>query len=187
VPSLGESSALSKAKLETFDLDDLERVLSDQDKLVMAETILAWADLDTGISRLIFLIFGISEDGGSILIGNMDLKTKAERIKMLYDHAGNERGSASFNRLINAMKKHSFSRNAIAHRKCIGKLISKPTMLVFMSSKHVKGQANQFEMLCIDHSEIVGSAKFAREAAVKIGDMIIAIEDRRKNLADRQA
>ena len=118
----------------------------------MAETILAWADLDTGISRLIFLMFGIDSDAGSILIGNMDLKTKAERIKSLYSHLGNDAGAASFSKLSNAMREFSFSRNSIAHRKCIGRLKSEPSRLVFMSSRHVKGEQGSFEMIAIDRS-----------------------------------
>jgi len=167
---------LTSSPTKPFDTTDLDPVLTDADRLVMAETILAWADLDTGISRLIFLMFGIDSDAGSILIGNMDLKTKAERIKSLYSHLGNDAGAASFSKLSNAMREFSFSRNSIAHRKCIGRLKSEPSRLVFMSSRHVKGEQGSFEMIAIDRSEMIASAKFARDAAVTVANMINAIE-----------
>ena len=72
---------MSGTAIKPFDVEDLDRTLEDQDRLIMAETILAWADLDTGISRLILLVFGLDDDAGSILIGNMDLKTKVEKSK----------------------------------------------------------------------------------------------------------
>lgn len=133
-------------KAKAFDLADLDRTLSDQDRLVMVETILAWADLDTGISRLILLVFGVKDDAGSILIGNMDLKTKVEKIKMLEDHNGRSKSAASFANLAIAMRKFSDCRNIIAHRKCVGKLSSEPRRLAFLSARHVKKVPGQFEL-----------------------------------------
>ncbi len=121
-------------------------------------------------------MFGLESDAGSILIGNMDLKTKVERIKALYEQYGNSVGKNAMGRLITAMREFSFSRNAIAHRKCVGKLISQPTRLVFLSTKHIKGQSDSFEMLAIDHSEMTASAKFARDASVTVARMIDAIQ-----------
>jgi hypothetical protein len=167
---------LSDFSIKPFDPDDLERVVTDADRLIMAETILAWADLDTGISRLIVLVFGLEDDAGSILIGNMDLKTKVEKIKMLNDHHGRLKSAASLGRLITAMRTFSESRKVVAHRKCIGRLISAPTRLVFLSARHIKKLPGQFEMLCVDHSELVASAEFARGASVKVHAMIEAIE-----------
>jgi hypothetical protein len=172
---------VSDGILQTFDVDDLECVVTDADKLIMAETILAWADLDTGISRLTLLLLGLHADAGSILIGNMDLKTKVERIKSLYEQYGNAAAKDSFTKLIKSMKDFSSSRNAIAHRKCIGRLISQPTRVVFLSSKHVKGQRDRVEMMCVDHSEMIASADFARKAAASVHRKIDAFEDRRNN------
>lgn len=168
-----------------FDVNDLDRTIEDDDRLIMAETILAWADLDTGISRLILLVFGLADDAGSILIGNMDLKSKVEKIKVLYDHLGNKAGAANLTKLITAMKAYSQCRNTVAHRKVIGKLISQPTRLVFLSARHVKGQPGKFEVDCVDHSELVASAKFARDAAVKVNSLIVKFEDSRDNGLDR--
>jgi hypothetical protein len=167
-----------------FNFDDLDSTITDEDKFVMVETILAWADLDTGISRLILLMFGLEDDAGSILIGNMDLKTKVERLKLLNDHHGYTGGAASLGQLITSMRHYSASRNTLAHRKHIGRMKSQPTRLVFLSSRHVKGSPGRFEILCIDHSEFIASAKFARDAAVKIGAMIERIEGRRNDGGD---
>jgi hypothetical protein len=162
--------------LMSFDISDLDRFITDEDKFVMIETILAWADLDTGISRLTLLMFGLQEDAGSILIGNMDLKTKVERLKALHDHYGRSEGALSLGRLLKAMRSHSGSRNVIAHRKHVGRMKSEPKRLVFMSSKHVKGSIGSFEILCVHHSEFIASAAFARDASVKIAMMIDQID-----------
>ncbi|WP_143146817.1 hypothetical protein [Novosphingobium sp. NDB2Meth1] len=145
----------------------------------MAETILAWADLDTSISRLILLLFGVRDDAGSILIGNMDLKTKVEKIKLLHAHYGLDDHAKSFAALSSKMQEFSKCRNTVAHRKCIGKSLSDPTRLIFISAKHVKGQPDVFEMLSVDHSELIASAFFARQASQSIADMIGEIEDAR--------
>jgi hypothetical protein len=176
-----EEPALSNPTIDSFDFDDLEWVVTDDDKLVMVETILAWADLDTGVSRLTYLMFGLDPDFGSILIGTMDLKTKVERMKMLYDHLGNAVGRNSMGRLITAMREYSACRNAIAHRKCIGRLISDPARLVFLSARHIKAEPGRFEMLAIDRSEMVASAEFARKAAVTVAKMIDALDASAEN------
>ncbi|CAM3264330.1 hypothetical protein SPAN111604_13710 [Sphingomonas antarctica] len=170
---------MSAAKIKTFDVDDLDRSITDNDRLIMAETILAWADLDTGISRLIMLVFDLDESSGSgsILIGNMDLKTKAEKIKVLYDHIGNKAAATNMSKLITAMKEYSFCRNAVAHRKVIGRMTSDPTRIAFLSAKHVKGEVGKYEILAIDHSEFIASAKFARAASVKVHELMIKFED----------
>jgi hypothetical protein len=169
---------MSKPSVPPFDINDLDRTVSDADRLIMIETILAWADLDTGISRLILLVFGVEDDAGSILIGNMDLKTKVERIKMLYDHRGESADAASLAKLITTMKHFSVCRNSVAHRKLIGRLFSDPTRMVFLSARHIKHSTNQFEMVSIHHSELIESGKFARKASEKIHDLIATLEDR---------
>ena len=168
---------MSAPALKSFDIADLDQAISDKDRLVMAETILAWADLETGISRLILLVFGLKDDAGSILVGNMDLKTKVEKIKILYEHHSQSRGAASFAKLANGIKKYAVCRNIVAHRKCIGSLISEPTRVVFLSAKHVKNVPGQFEMICVDQSELIASAEFARNAAVKVHSMIVGLEE----------
>jgi hypothetical protein len=160
-----------------FAVDDLDRSLSDHDRLTMAETILAWADFDTGVSRLILLVFGLQDDAGSILIGNMDLKTKVEKIKILNAHRGLKEEAAKFARLATAIKNLSECRNTVAHRKCVGKMTSEPTRLVFLSAKHVKNVLGQFEVVCVDHSELEASAKFARKASEIVHRMVAAIEE----------
>lgn len=169
---------MSGTTAKPFNIDDLDPNLSNQDRLIMAETILAWADLDTGISRLILLVFGVQDDAGSILIGNMDLKTKVEKIKALNDHHTIVKNVTTFTKIAKEMKKCSDCRNVIAHRKCVGKLTSSPQRLVFLSAKHVKKVPGQFEMIAIGHSEFVNSAKFARQTSDDIHTMICSIEDR---------
>ena len=178
---------MTDGTLKSIDADDLDRKLTVEDRLIMAETILAWADLDTGISRLILLAFGLEDDLGSILIGNMDLKTKVEKIKMLYDHCGDSASASHLAKLSTAIQKFSECRNTVAHRKVIGRLISQPTRLVFLSAKHVKRQRGVFEMLNVDHAELIMSAKFAREASVRIHSIVINFEDSRDNRRNGKA
>jgi hypothetical protein len=110
----------------------------------------------------------------------MDLKTKVEKIKMLHEHHGRGKHAESFAKLITAMRKFSDCRNIVAHRKCVGKSRSEPSRLAFLSAKHIKKVPGQFEIMYVDHSELITSAEFARDSAVKVHEMIIAIEDSRK-------
>jgi hypothetical protein len=167
---------MSRPQIATFDVSDIEPSLSDNDKIILADTILAWADFETGVTYFIFLVFGLDFDAGSILLERMDLKTKLMRIKSLHEHHNKIEGAKSLRNLISNVEEFSASRNVIAHRKCIGSMISQPTRLVFMSSQHVKKQPGTLEILCVDHSELIASANFARQAAKNVKTLIDAIE-----------
>ena len=149
-------------------LDDIDLCITKEAKLAVADMVLAWAALDTMISYWVLLLFGMPMDTGSILLGNMDTKTKITRLKQFFQHHGNAKEAALAQRLSKSHEKFVDARNTIAHRRCFGMQKSDPTRLMFSSTKHILGEVGKFEILAIDLSEIRAATKFASDAEKSI-------------------
>ena len=66
-----------------FDLSDLSHDIHQEARDVICDVILSWARLDSLVSQLALLSFGLALDGGTILLGAMDTKAKLDRLKKL--------------------------------------------------------------------------------------------------------
>lgn len=143
-----------------FPMDDLERVVPDSAKLAMAEVILSWATFDSLVSQWTILAFGMSFDVGAIFVGNMDTKSKLDKLCILYEHVG-----LSGLKTVKALRKqhgdHVNVRNAIAHSSCVGRLKSDPQRIVFSPFKAVKGEVGTMEIAAIHIEQFRAAAEFA--------------------------
>jgi hypothetical protein len=169
-------------------LDDVDRTLTQEARDAVADLVLAWAGYDTMVSYWMMLTFNLDLDVGSILLGNMDTKTKLDRMKALFVHMGADKAAASIERLSKAHLEFVDARNAVAHRRCIGMQKSDPCRLLFTSVKHVRKDVGAFEMLAVDVNMLKAGAQFANEAV----DKIMAItkpqaEQREAEAAQRKA
>ena len=54
----------------------------------MLDVILAWAKLDSSLSLWLVSTLGLQLDDGAILVENMDLENKLNRLKRLFAHRG---------------------------------------------------------------------------------------------------
>ncbi len=154
-----------------FQEENLERHISSDMKIAIADLIMAWAALDTIIEYWSGLTFGLPMDLHSILFGNMQTKARIEKLKLAFSHYGNDSSAKSLTRLAKGHSKFADTRNAIAHRKCIGTLKDDPSRLVFTSTKHVKKSVGNFEVLAIDLSEIKAATDFAINAENNIWEI----------------
>lgn len=114
-----------------FTLDDLEPDISPSGRDIICDVVLSWARLDSLVSQLVLTAFGLAVDGGTILLGQMDTRTKLDRLKRLYDHHGMTDAAQSISNLRAWHKKHVDVRNTIAHHTCAGSWRSDPSMIVF--------------------------------------------------------
>ena len=131
----------------------------------MLDLILQWARYDGLISQWLLYAYGLSIDGGSILLGNMDTRTKLERLKGLYEHHGM---TAAVGRIAELQKAHLSLvgiRNLIAHAGCGGMDADKPWMAVFAPVKAHKGSPGLMISESIGFSAMQTAERFAREMA----------------------
>ncbi len=163
-------------------MDDLDRTLTQDAKDAICDLVLAWAGFDTTVSYWMGLTFGLDIDIASILIGNMDTRTKLDRMKLVYDHLGAPQASASIGRLVKAHGEFVDTRNAIAHRRCVGMTHTDCERLIFTSSKHIRKDVGRFEVLAIDVEQLKAATSFANEAVEKI----LKISEPQEEAATRQ-
>jgi len=152
-----------------FPIDDLDPNLTQEARDVICDLTLAWASYDTMISYWMILTFGLEMDVGSILLGNMDTKSKLDRMKLLCDHLGFKGSVDSIARLQKSHLEFVEARNALMHRRCIGMTHNDDCeRLVFTSVKHIRRDIGNFELLAFDLNMFKTATNFANEAVDKI-------------------
>jgi hypothetical protein len=154
-----------------FTLDDLEPDISAIARDIICDVVLSWARLDSLVSQLVLTAFGLAIDGGTILLGQMDTRTKLDRLKRLYDHHGMTDAAQSISNLRSWHKRHVDVRNAIAHHTCAGSWKSDPSMIVFAPVRARQGVLNQVEIEHIPIAYMVAATDFA----VKISDALMGV------------
>ena len=154
-----------------FTLDDLHPDISPITRDIICDVVLSWARMDSLISQLVLTAFGLSIDGGTILLGQMDSRTKLDRLKRLYDHHGMKAAAESIANLRAWHKRFVDVRNAISHHTCAGSWKSNPSMIVFAPVRAMQGQLQQVE---IEHYSI-GHMNAATDFAIKASDRLMGV------------
>ena len=148
-----------------FTLENLEPDISDFARQVVCDVILSWARFDSLVSQLALLAFGLSVDGGTILLGAMNTQTKLERLKKLYAHHGMTDAAQHIGNLEAWRNKFADIRNSIAHHTCAGSWKTDPDVIVFAPVRARKGVLNQVEIEHIPLAEMIQATEFAEQAA----------------------
>jgi hypothetical protein len=157
-------SALGLFVMTDFTLNDLEVDISQSARNLICDVVLSWARLDSLVSQMVLTAFGLAVDGGTILLGQMDTKTKLDRLK-LYDHHSMGDAAQSIANLRLWHKKYVDVRNTISHHTCAGSWKSDPAMLVFSPVRARQGELRQVDIEHIALSQIRAAEVFARNAA----------------------
>jgi hypothetical protein len=151
--------------MSDFTLEDLEQDISPAARDIICDVVLSWARLDSLISQLVLLAFGLAIDGGTILLGQMDTRSKLDRLKRLYDHHGMTDAAQSIANLRAWHKRFVDVRNSISHHTCAGSWKSDPSMIVFAPVRAMQGSLDRVEIEHIPLAEMVRAITFAAEAA----------------------
>jgi hypothetical protein len=157
-----------------FDLANLNHDIDQQARDIICDVILSWARLDSLVSQLTLLAFGLALDGGTILLGSMDTKTKLDRLKKLYDHFGMEEAAQSIANLRQSHKDFVDVRNTIAHHTCAGCWKSDPNMIVFAPVRVPHKQLNMVELSHVPVKAMARAARFATE----VGNQLLEVNDK---------
>jgi hypothetical protein len=162
--------------MESFDLDNLEKELTQEARDAMLNVILSWARFDAFVSKWVSVTFGTSADATVILMGNMDTRNKLDKLKALYLHFGFLSGATKIEDLKKAQGEHVDVRNAIAHRSCVGQIRGDPEKVVFMSIRRVKGMPGHSFVEVMHLSQMIAATEFALHACDNISRIIDAVE-----------
>lgn len=165
--------------MEEFRGEGLYRTISQEARDAICDLTLGWGHLDTMVTHLFALSFSLDMDIASILVGNMETKTKLERLRSLLDHLGLKSRADDVHKLNKAHLNHSKIRNIVTHHYCVG-MVENDT-LVFTSWKHIQGDPGTFEIVKINVPRIRNAASFANKAEEEIKAMI-----RRSELPQKQ-
>lgn len=152
-----------------FDFDDIDPNIPDEVKIAIADLFLSWGKFDNAVTfwaTAILRRFGLPEDVCSIFIGNMDTRTKLDRIKAVFSHFGYKDVVSQIAKLIKSHGREVEIRNALAHRHCAGMISG--NKLVFVSMKHRLGEVGNVDMFVFKTSEIDHALKFSNYALLSV-------------------
>ncbi len=151
-----------------FDVSDKANEIDQKARDLISDLILSWARYDSIITHWVIRSFGMGMDEGSIFIGNMDTKTKLNRIKALYKHFGFDDVASDIADLSKAHEEHADVRNTVCHKACAGQSKSNPERLIFAGAKAVSGKPGQMLVELLHLEQLERARHFAKLNADKI-------------------
>ena len=157
-----------------FQIDDVNPEISENARFYICELILAWATYDVSVSYWISVAFQMPLDRGAVFLGNMDTKTKLDKLVKLYTHFGEAESAKGVRALRTEHEKHVEVRNAVTHASCRGMLLSQPDRLVFSYFKMLG--PGRMQMDAIHLEQLIKAATFATEAAKRIYEITDGME-----------
>ena len=171
----------------SFSVDEITNSLDHESRDVICGLVLSWARYDSIISQWTFRSFGMGADEGSILLGNMDTKSKFERLQSLFKHFGNGEAAVSVKRLAAEHQKHVGIRNTVCHVTCAGHVRSEPDRIAFGGGKIFKGKPGVMLVELVHIQQIRDARDFASKSADQIVQLIDLIESKSKHLGSQGA
>ena len=148
--------------------EDVSQNLDDEAREVMLDLVLQWARYDGLVSQWVLHAYGLSADNGALLLGNMDTKTKLDRLKLLYEH---HQMAKAVSRIAELKKAHLALvgiRNLLAHAACGGLSVSDPNKIYFSPVKAAKGRLGMMTIEAHTKDDFRLAARFAREMSDQI-------------------
>lgn len=158
---------------------DLYPHVSPKAQEVMYRLIQAWALYETTLTSFMMAAFRLPLDEGSILFGNMDTRTKLDRLKALYQHYDMKDAVKSIAHISSLHGKFVGMRNAVAHFVCDGHLKKDPNYLVFSGAKHLKGSRNAVLCEVYKTDAMVHAVAFAGAVSIGLIDILMKQRTRR--------
>lgn len=168
-----------------FQVSNVSGIIDQEGRDAIAALILAWARFDSLVTQWTFRSFGMGPDEGSIFIGNMDTKSKLDKIKALQKHFGHTDAAKQVHDLALAAKGHADIRNSICHKTCGGYSKAHPNMLVFSNGKIYPNMPGRMLVELIHLDAIRTATKFAADSADQISPVIDALAARQEGTGEQ--
>jgi hypothetical protein len=155
-----------------FPISDVSNTLDEESRELIADLVLSWARFDSLVTQWTFRTFGMGPDAGSIFIGNMDTKSKLDKLKALYTHYGHTSSVQKIAELSKLSKGHADVRNTICHKTCGVHSKANPDRLIFSDGKIFKTKPGQMLVEMIHLDQIRAAITFAKENADTISRLV---------------
>jgi len=152
--------------------DDVTATIDVETAQLISKLILAWARFDSLVSHWTIHAFGMNSGAGAILLGNMDTRTKLERLKKLHKHYGVVEAVAFVKNLMAELIKHVDVRNAITHKACGGHYKPDPDRLIFANIMPFEQKIGTMQIELVHLDQIRAAAAFAAAAGDQVGSII---------------
>lgn len=141
---------------------DLSAEAEDQIRSLMR----CWPLLESSATDWLIYEAGMDHAVGRIVLGNMELKTKLERLKAIHKHRKNKKDLSDITALIKDHRQHSDVRNIVAHCPVLGMGADGDSVL-FVRNRFIVGtDLIDVETVCLQ--AILDASVFASTAAISI-------------------
>ena len=166
--------------MDEFQIALCTHTIDNESQMLIAQLVLAWARYDSLVTQWTYRSFNMSADEGSIFIGNMDTKTKLDRLKALYKHFGITESVERITEIAKNSKIHADVRNTICHKSCGGHSKNDPDRLIFSNGKIYPQLPGKMMVELIHLDQIRDAIGFASSTADGISaqvDALIALQE----------
>jgi hypothetical protein len=137
---------------------------------LIADLVLAWAAFDSSLLELIVTAFEMPHDRGRIILGNMDMRTRLQRLKSLFTHLKREELAGVPATAAKDTEFFVHPRNVVCHTNYFGTLESDENQFVFGPYKtHIGYQGPTFHTIHRDY--VRASADYALRLSVATYEM----------------
>ena len=152
--------------------DDVTATIDLETAQLISKLILAWARFDSLVSHWTIHAFGMNSGAGAILLGNMDTRTKLERLKKLHKHYDVGEAVTFVKNLMTELGKHVDVRNAITHKACGGHYKADPDRLIFSNIMPFEQKIGTMQIELVHLDQIRAATDFAAAAGDQVGSII---------------
>lgn len=163
-------------KFEISDLD-VHQILAvtNRHRVAMARVVLGFARFDSRLSDWVVEAFGLRFDRAAMLIKNIGIENKLQRLIKLYDHEGPKSAVADLKRCRKEMVEHYETRNLICHAACLGTWAKDRDYLLFTHLAYRPGDTeSNFLIEAISLDGLKAAADWAEDMA---HDVMLATHD----------
>lgn len=127
-----------------------------------------WPYFDHVLTEWLILLAEMQQDIGRILIGQMETKTKLDKLKAISKHLGHDADVKTIARISKSHVHFSKIRNAVAHCPILGMNPDHPMEILFVESRFVKGRRDLVDVSSIRLERIMAAAAFASKTTATI-------------------
>jgi hypothetical protein len=141
---------------------------------LITDLVLAWAEFDASLLYLVIVAYNIRDDVARILLGNMDFRTRVERVKTLADRCGAEDLKKAMATINKEMPHFLQARNTVCHNHYVGhfpdRFLGKHLQLVFGPSAAAREMENSANPVLTDEY-LKDSAAYALRASATLDEL----------------
>lgn len=135
--------------------DKTSQSVSNEIKIKIADLVINWARFDSAVgawNAAILNSYGLPYDLASIMTGNLDTKTRIERIKQIAKHYDMNEEANGIASMLRHYEVHVEIRNAVVHQNLLG--IFEEKSLVYFAPKHRLKEVGNFSAFIFNVNEL---------------------------------